>query len=166
MIILLYRVITRTRPAELLFLVWNAIMLVALISQNRFEYYFAINASLLMGYLAYEALHALNFDKLRENFYKKVKNFEDFSKFFGKNLGSCISVALVALIFVALASYPALPMSDGNHANQEGVLFQTASAGGLGMSHEWFEALDWMKTNTPDPQGSTVQPGFDYLNGT
>ncbi len=166
LILLLYRVITRTRAAELLFLVWNIIMLVALISQNRFEYYFAVNASLLMGYLAYEALHALDFDKLRQNFYKKVKNFEDFSKFVNKNLGSCISVALVVLIFVVLAAYPALPMSDPSGASKQGVLFQTASAGGLGMPYEWFESLSWMKTNTPDPQGSPIQSSFDYLNGT
>ena len=166
LIILLYRVITRTRAAELLFLVWNAVMLVALISQNRFEYYFAVNASLLMGYLAYEALHALDFDRLRQNFYKKVKTFDDFSKFVNKNLGSCISVALVVVILVTLAVYPALPMSDLNKANSEGALFQTASSGGLGMSYEWFESLNWMKANTPDPQGSPIQSSFDYLNGT
>ncbi len=125
-----------------------------------------MNAALLMGYLAYEALHALDFDKLRQNFYKKVKTLDDFSKFVNKNLGSCISVALVVVILVTMAVYPALPMSDLNKANSEGALFETASSGGLGMSYEWFESLNWMKTNTPDPQGSPIQSSFDYLNGT
>ena len=39
-------------PAEILFLVWNVVMVMALIAQNRFKYYFAVNAALLMGYLA------------------------------------------------------------------------------------------------------------------
>ena len=169
LILLLYRVITRTRAAELLFLVWNVIMLVALISQNRFEYYFAVNASLLMGYLAYEALHALDFDKLRQNFYKKVKNFDDFSKFVNKNLGGCISVALVVLILLVTGGIPGIA-NERQRARCRtaggGVLFQTANSGGLGMPYEWFESLSWMKTNTPDPQGSPIQSSFDYLNGT
>jgi dolichyl-diphosphooligosaccharide--protein glycosyltransferase len=166
MIWLLYRVITRNRPGEMLFLVWNLIMLLALISQNRFIYYFAVNSALLMGYLLYEVLNTLDFEKLKQNFTRKVKSYEDFTRFASKNLGGCISVALVIAIFLLMAVYPALPLSDSTGANKEGVLFQTANSGGVGMSHEWYEALTWMKNNTPDPQGSTIQANFDYLSGT
>jgi dolichyl-diphosphooligosaccharide--protein glycosyltransferase len=41
-----------------------------------------------------------------------------------------------------------------------------ASAGGPGMGYEWFHSLPWLRDNTPDPQGSPVQSGFDYADGT
>ena len=47
-------VIREGKAEKTLLLVWSAIMLAATWSENRFAYYFAVNASLLTGFLAWQ----------------------------------------------------------------------------------------------------------------
>ncbi len=54
LILLIFRVFKNHRPGEIMFLIWNLVMVWALIAQNRFTYYFAVNAALLTAYLAIE----------------------------------------------------------------------------------------------------------------
>lgn len=165
-VILILRLFKQVRPAELMFLIWNLGMLWLLYDQVRFAYYFAVNVALVAGFVAYEVYNALDLGKLEEGFVKKVKTWDDFSKFVKKNTGRCIvaTIAVLALLFVAM--YPALPMSDPYGRNQEGTLWYTASGGAATVPYEWFESLNWMRTHTPDPQGNPVSSSFDYANGT
>jgi dolichyl-diphosphooligosaccharide--protein glycosyltransferase len=165
LILLIFRAFKTQRPGELMFLVWSLVMAWALVSQNRFTYYFAVNAALLTAYLAFEMFSIMDLDGLWAGFKKKVDGMENFQRYVKKNMGSCLAFVFIVLVFGFIAIYPALPLSDVSGTNSKGVLFQTAESGPATMQYEWYDALMWMRNHTPDPQGSTVSSSFDYLNG-
>ncbi|HTX44086.1 MAG TPA: oligosaccharyl transferase, archaeosortase A system-associated [Methanocella sp.] len=168
LIALVYAALRSGRQSTLAFLVWNVVMTVALVAQNRFTYYYGVNVALLTACLATGIFGLMGADALRANFLKKVDSFENFQRFVKKNMGSCITVAVFALFFIFIAIYPATPLSDPRSlgiSDKEGILFQTANAGSSGMPYEWYDALLWMKNHTPDPQGSPVSASFDYAKG-
>jgi len=160
-----------SRPAMWAFLVWTLVMTVALIVQNRFTYYYGVNAALLTACLLAGLLGLAGIADLKKNFTRKVDSFENFQRFLRKNAGSCIMVAVVALSIFYVAVYPATPLSDPDPDNmnldglQEGLLFQMANAGSAGMIYEWYDALTWMKNHPPDPQGTPVRSNFNYAGG-
>ena len=164
LLLLAFRAAKKQRPADIMFLVWNLVMFWALIAQNRYTYYFALNVSLLTAYLAAEMFNAIGIDGLWAGFRKKVDGMESFQRFVKKNMGSCLAVAFVLLVFSFIAVYPVLPMSDLTAQGKEGALFQSAKSS-PGMPYEWYDALMWMRSHTPDPQGSTVSSSFDYWSG-
>jgi dolichyl-diphosphooligosaccharide--protein glycosyltransferase len=165
LIFLIVRVFRTQRPAELMFLIWNLVMAWALLAQNRFTYYFAVNAALLTAYLAYEMLQIIDLDGLWAGFKKKVDSMETFQRYVKKNMGGSLALVLILLLFGFIAVYPALPLSDSTGANSKGVLFQTAESASSGMAYEWFDALTWMRNHTPDPQGTTASSSFNYASG-
>jgi oligosaccharyl transferase (archaeosortase A-associated) len=168
LIALVVIVIRNNRPSMLAFLVWNVVMSVALIAQNRFTYYYGVNAALLTACLAWVLLSMAGYDALKKSFDKKVDGMENFQRFVKKNSGSCIMMAVIILSFLFVAVYPATPLSLNDPSGQynKGILFYTAEVlGGSGMPYEWFDALTWMSGHTPDPQGSPVQSNFDYTSG-
>jgi dolichyl-diphosphooligosaccharide--protein glycosyltransferase len=151
LVMLLYEVYKHYRPSEILFLVWNIIMVWALFSQNRFAYYFAINAALLTGYFAYKMFKLFSMDKLKESLEKKVKTLDDLPVFISKNLK--IGQVLLVLTLLLIAIFPATPLANS-------MTIEMAKYG-PGMGYEWFDTLQWMKQHTPDPQSD----GFKYNTG-
>lgn len=165
LIALVFMAVRSNRQSTLAFLIWNLVMTVALIAQNRFTYYYGVNAALLTACLMAALLSLAGIDALKKNFERKVDSFENFQRFVKKNAGSCIMVAVIVISLLYVSVYPATPLSDATKQNQEGLLFQTAKAGSVGMAYEWYDALTWMAGHTPDPQGSPIQSNFDYANG-
>jgi oligosaccharyl transferase (archaeosortase A-associated) len=171
LIALVVAVARNNRPSMLAFLVWNLVMSVLLIVQNRFTYYYGVNAALLTACLAWVLLGLAGYDALKKSFDKKVDSMENFQRFVKKNAGNCIIVAVIILSLLYVAIYPATPLSmnseiDPSGQYKKGILFFTAEIqGGSGMPYEWFDALNWMANHTPDPQGSPVQSNFDYTSG-
>ena len=53
---LIYRNIKEESADKTLFLIWSVIMLIAVLGQRRFSYYYAINAALLTGYFSWRIL--------------------------------------------------------------------------------------------------------------
>ncbi len=92
LVMLAFRQLKTNRPAEMMFLIWNLIMLVATCSQIRFTYYFAVNAALLTGYFAVAMFRAFDWDKFVDGFKTKVKNLQDVGDFLGKNAVSALIV--------------------------------------------------------------------------
>lgn len=171
LIMLVFRSLKNNRPAELLFLVWNLVMLWATCSQVRFTYYFAVNAALLTGYFAVAMFQIFDWGKFADSFRARVKSASDLGAFLEKNLVSAVLFAVLALVFVYVIAFPVTSFSlPDDHPNKGSILggmtMLYASAGGPGMGYEWFHSLTWLRDNTPDPQGSPVQPGFDYSKGT
>jgi dolichyl-diphosphooligosaccharide--protein glycosyltransferase len=168
LIALVFMALRSGRQSMLAFLVWNIVMTIALIVQNRFTYYYGVNAALLTACLATGMFGLVGAGTLKANFIKKVDGLENFQRFVKKNMGSCITVVVLAIFFLFIAIYPATPLSDPRSLNiteKDGILFQTAKAGSSGMPYEWYDALLWMKNHTPDPQGSPVSASFDYQKG-
>ncbi len=76
-VLLAFRSLKASRPAELLFLVWNLVMLWATCSQIRFTYYFAVNAALLTGFFAVAVFRAFGSEGLADGYRKQVRNMKD-----------------------------------------------------------------------------------------
>ncbi len=120
-----YRVIRRRNFVELSILIWAVLMFIALWGQNRFAYYFAAVVAV------YSALViSVVFDKL--HLYKVLENALG-----AKNKFSYVRVAFAVLIALA-AIYPTYILADA----------QSSYAGGP--NKQWYDAMLWMKENTPD----------------
>ncbi len=171
-IMLVFRAMRTNRPAVLLFLVWNLVMLWATCSQIRFTYYFAVNAALLTGFFVVAMFQVFNWDKFVGRFQAKVRSMQDLWEFLGKNVLSVALFVVMALVFVYMIAYPATSFSAGQLPDEYknsllgGMTMYQASAGGPGMGSEWFSSLTWLRDNTPDPQGSPVQSDFNYAGGS
>ncbi len=170
-VMLVFRVLKNNRPAEMLFLIWNLIMLLATISQLRFTYYFAINAALLTGYFAVAMFRAFDSEKFMEGFRAKVKRMDDVGEYLGKHIGQTMIFTVLFMACLLVVIFPATTWSlppglDPKYSGPIiGGMVSAQSQAGPGMPYEWFSSLTWLRDNTPDPQGTVVQPGFDY-NGT
>lgn len=142
-----YMIARKQRPQDMLFLVWTTVMLLAMYGQNRWAYYFAVNAALVVGYAGAGISESilkfggweLPADKI------SVKNFG-----FTHILSSILVVMLLlffayqSLIVTAIGSDDQSPISRWGGGDPSG--------GGYG---EWLDALNWMRYYTPDP-------GIDY----
>lgn len=131
-----YRIAKKQRPEDMLFLVWSTVMLLALYGQNRWAYYFAVNAALLVGYVG-SALSG------------SILKFGGWDKIQLKNIGisNVFSSVLVVMLMLFFA-YPSFETTKEISRWGGGE----PSGGGFG---EWLETLNWMRYNTPDP-------GVDY----
>ncbi len=165
-VILAFRVLKNNRPAELLFLVWNLVMFWAMISQIRFTYYFAINAALLTGYFAISIFRAFDSENFVEKLKGGVKGLLDVGPFLSKNTGQAALMTLIGAMFLLVIIYPATSFSTGGGSLFPGGYTMVFASGNQGMDSEWFNSLTWLRDHTPDPQGTVVQPGFDYANGS
>lgn len=119
-----YRIIKNRRLLEFNLLVWGFAMFVALWGQNRFAYYFALVAVLYSSYFLNIILEKLHLYKAISSFKVKVK----YSK-----------VRVVFAILIAIvAIYPTYALAE----------MGSSSTGGP--QKQWFDALRWMRENTPD----------------
>ncbi|VVB90262.1 Dolichyl-monophosphooligosaccharide--protein glycotransferase AglB [uncultured archaeon] len=139
-----YRVARRQRPEEMLLLVWNLVMLLAIYGQVRWAYYFAVNIALMIGYVSV----ALS---------ERIMKFGGWYENQGKNIGlshalSLILVAMLVLFFV----YPSLVVTAIGTATSPPLSRYGGSEPSGGGYDPWTEALNWMRYNTPDP-------GLDYF---
>ncbi len=115
----------RERDARLLLvLMWCIILFIALCGQNRFAYYFAlvcaVTSAVVLDFLL---------DKL--NFYECIVKYIQ-----GKRTSSFRLI--LSIIIIALLFYPTLSMAKD----------QSRYVGGI--NREWWDALTWLKNNTPD----------------
>ena len=61
---LIYLVMKEKSADKTLFLIWSIIMLIAVLGQRRFGYYYAVNAALLTGYFSWKMLDIAGLTKL------------------------------------------------------------------------------------------------------
>jgi dolichyl-diphosphooligosaccharide--protein glycosyltransferase len=128
------------RPEEILFLIWSLFILFACFGQNRFAYYYAINVALLCGVASWKLIELVTNKKEDKKRTKgktrksKPKENEVWQKY--KVPITCVLVFLVVIVpslntSLKMAKYPG------------------------SMPNDWYDALTWMRDNTPDP-------GVDY----
>lgn len=124
------------RPEEILFLVWCLFMLFACFGQNRFAYYFAVNVALLCGVASWKLIELVSNKKedKKRAMTGKPKQNELWQKY--KIPVTCILLFLVVIV-------PSLNTSLIIAKHQSSI------------PDDWYEALTWMRNNTPDP-------GVDY----
>jgi dolichyl-diphosphooligosaccharide--protein glycosyltransferase len=168
--LLAYYVIKEGAHDKMLLLIWSLLMLLATFGQNRFAYYFAVNAALLTAYLSWKSvafisaklapvlvtsMAAQSSKKLRSgmNKSKSSKKGKRKKARAGKRRWRALVAeypiakyaygAAVALILFFLVYFPNI-----------GMAVDTAGQASL-PDEEWHDALLWMRDseNTPEPFG-------------
>ncbi len=134
-----FSAITRRDPINCLLLVWSAVVLAATLGQNRYAYYYAVNAALLSAYPAGKALD-WSLGRLRRAPIQPSRT--------GKGPLPRQSAArrsapfvLVTLLLVLLLLCPNLALA-------------VKMAGLSTTPHpDWMAAMRWMRENTAEPLG-------------
>ncbi len=137
-----YRIARKQRAEDMVILVWSVVMLLAVFGQNRWAYYYAVNAALLVGY-AGEAICAV------------ILKWGGWSWRMDKNdigIAHILSMVLVAMVVLFFAYPSANATAIGENPDSK---WGGGEPSGGGFS-EWLETLTWMRGNTPDP-------GMNYL---
>lgn len=140
MLILIANISRKPKPEEVLVLVWSVLILLTNYGQNRFAYYYAVNASVLAAYIGGLLLEKVKWNELDDKFKANVKSFADipsFLKFF--KVEQVVAVLAIAAVLI-------VPVY-GSAMNYTG--------GSIDPPNEWYEACTWLSSNTPDP-------GMDY----
>lgn len=128
---LIYDVGKRGRPEKTLLLVWSLLMLIAMLGQRRFAYYFAINVALLGGLVCGKMIE---WSSLRKPGSRPTVVI-------GLSKDKIRQFVAVAVIFLA-AFCPNM---------RQAIAVARQSAGLVSISQDWYHSLQWMRTNTPDP---------------
>jgi len=142
LVYLTYKAATTKNTQEKTFLiVWSFMMIWAMLQQNRFAYYYSVNAAILGAYLGITILDLTGWRSLGADFSSRVRSAADLPDFATKSikLWHILGIVLVALLLI----YPSYTLA----------MEQSRGTGGPG--GQWLEALEWMRYNTPDP-------GIDY----
>lgn len=175
LIMVAYLVIKEQAADKMLFLVWSLVMLAATLGQNRFAYYFAVNAGLLTAYLAWRAIDwGSSFLTVRvmasgkENDRSERRKKEKGKGKQGKK-GKRKKVKEQSSIIGSLVTRVAV-LRYGYFIVAVLIVFFLAFYPNIGMAidvaerlpnpnNAWHDALVWMKENTPDP---FQNPDFYY----
>ena len=132
----------KNTPEKTLLLVWTFMVLWAMLQQNRFSYYYAVNAAILSAYLGIKFMDLAGWKDL------KLSNLMATEKIKQKSAGKTKEttthklkpIHIISLVIVIVV----LVLPNYSLATQ-----QAQYAGGPG--DQWLEALRWMEGNTPDP---------------
>jgi len=149
------------------FLIWSIIMLLAVLGQRRFSYYYAINASLLTGYFSWRILESAGLQKLLtkpkqtlgSHIIKKKrrekKKIQTRQKSFLHPRVTWIKVigAGVAIFFLIIFPNIGLP-GIKPHTKVCGLPIKLTQPIALQQNiidESWYSSLLWLKENTPEP---------------
>jgi len=176
---LIYRNIRQESADKTLFLVWSIVMLVAVLGQRRFSYYYAINAALLTGYFAWRILDFAGLKKLLvlpeavvEVVKKAKKRRKAEARARGKALrqrrGTWVKVIVAGVVVFFLVFFPCVglpgikphtmvfghPIKLFGHPIELRIkLTQPLAREPALIDHAWYDSLLWLRDNTPEPFG-------------
>ena len=154
----LYR--RKTSNEEVLFIIWSLIILVATLGQRRFAYYFAVNVALLCAYFSWQVIWYAGLKRWSERAHqdsdapdrpkpragrKKQRRAKRSITVYGVNT----VLAIIVVFFFVF--YPNFNESR-----------KVASAPPYAPSDGWYQALYWMRDNTPEPFGNADAYYQDY----
>lgn len=132
--ILIYKAFTQKNTPENTFLiVWTLMIIWAMLQQNRFAYYYSVNAAILSAWIGIGVLNFAGWKSLMNNIRTKTFNVKNIK------VMHILSAAFIVLILI----YPSYSLA------------MQQSQGTGGPNGYWIEATMWLKSNTPDP-------GLDY----
>ncbi|HEY92594.1 MAG TPA: oligosaccharyl transferase, archaeosortase A system-associated [Dehalococcoidia bacterium] len=161
-----YLVIKEGAPDKMLLLTWSLLIFLAMFGQNRFAYYYAVNAALLTAYLSWITVgfvkakvipesiregwtrgkETLAVEKKESKKSKKSKRRKVETKrtrkgtlIAGHPISKYVFSIITILILFFLVFYPNIGMAinTANKAHQP--------------DEGWHEVLTWMRENTPEP---------------
>jgi dolichyl-diphosphooligosaccharide--protein glycosyltransferase len=139
--ILIANVSRKSKPQEVLTLVWSVLILLAIYGQNRYAYYYSVNVSVLSAFVGGLLLEKVKWSELDDKFKANVKSFADvpgFLRFLRVEQIIAVIAIIVVLIMPVYTSATLFAKYAGGEPNEP-----------------WMDACLWLKSNTPDP-------GMDY----
>ena len=154
--IVIYRVIREGTEGITLLAVWSAMTLLAALALRRFAYYLAVDVALLSGYTGWLILRASGLKdapaQTTANISagKKKAKGKAAAKKAGSRTGT--NLALTALGIAAVA-FVAIYPNTGPLPGGDRPFFDVATKALYTPSNAWYETLDWMRKNTPEPFG-------------
>jgi oligosaccharyl transferase (archaeosortase A-associated) len=149
---LIYLIIKEKSADKTLFLVWSIIMLMAVLGQRRFGYYYAVSAALLTGYFSWKMLDLAGLNKLLakskevvvavKKFKKRGKKIREKAKprTFMQPRGAWVGVIVVGIILFFVVFFPNIGMVKTLASQQNAI-----------MNEGWYTSLSWLKDNSPEP---------------
>jgi oligosaccharyl transferase (archaeosortase A-associated) len=168
---LIYVAVKERSADKTLFLVWSIVMLIAILGQRRFGYYYAINVALLIGYFSWKMLDIAGLNKLLarskevvgsvKKFKKKRKKAREKEKpkTFMQPRGTWISVIVVGIVIFFFVFFPNIGLwreeptrvvKIGEQWLGIGYTRSLAEASPI-MDEGWYSSLLWLKDNSPEP---------------
>jgi oligosaccharyl transferase (archaeosortase A-associated) len=155
---LIYIAVKERSADKTLFLIWSITMLIAVLGQRRFSYYFAINAGLLTGYFSWRMLDFAGLSRLAakpqevvvvtKKFKKRKKAREKARpKTFLQPRAAWVKIIVVGIAIFFLVFFPNISKAEA------------LAKGGSLMDRGWYLSLQWLKDNSPEPFGD---PNFYY----
>jgi len=180
---LIIRAQVKKGNAEKTFLiVWSIIMLMAMLGQNRFAYYFAVNVALLAGYLCWRIL-VWSYSREALTEHEKGKRKETGTSIKSYLNAGYVRKAVVAIFWLLVtgkrkeakkgSGASIIRYLSTGYARVAGVAVMVfliailpniwvamdAARDPGGPNEAWYSSLVWMRENTPDP---FEDPGFYY----
>ena len=141
LLLLAFRNIWRQRPVDIAVLSWSLIMLVMILAQNRFGYYYGVNVAVLTAFLVVYILQKLGIEDMDLD----IGNLKDPSRLVRSNLKT-----IAAAIFIfALIILPSMSWST------------VYARGASGPESDWLTSTTWLKDNTPSP-GMELYEKYQY----
>ncbi len=141
LLLLAFRNIWRQRPVDIAVLSWSLIMLVMILAQNRFGYYYGVNVAVLTAFLVVYILQKLGIEDMDLD----IDNLKDPSRLVRSNLKT-----IAAAIFIfALIILPSMSWST------------VYARGASGPDSDWLTSTAWLKDNTPSP-GMELYEKYQY----
>ena len=173
---LIYVAIKEKSADKTLFLVWSMIMLIAVLGQRRFGYYYAINAALLTGYFSWKMLDIAGLGKLLAKsqevlgavtkFKKREKTKEKAKpKTFMQPRAAWVRVIVVGIVIFFFVFFPNIGLWREEPTKIVDGLYigytRPLAEGQIIMDEGWYSSLLWLKDsdNSPEPFGD---PDFYY----
>jgi dolichyl-diphosphooligosaccharide--protein glycosyltransferase len=129
LILLITRNVKFQKPAEILILTWSLVILIMALAQNRFTYYYAINVTVLTGFLVTWLLQRFGIT------YLDLGEIKDPVKLITSNL----KIILAAILFFSFIILPSLSWSIVYAQNTDGP------------DSDWLTSTAWLQNNTPSP---------------
>jgi dolichyl-diphosphooligosaccharide--protein glycosyltransferase len=157
---LIYLIIKEKSADKTLFLVWSVIMLIALLGQRRFGYYYAINAALLTGYFSWKMLDLAGLRTLLakpkevvravKKFKKKEKKTREKAKprTFMQPRDVWVKVVVVGIVLFFVVLFPNIGRA------------KNLAIAPIIMEEGWYTSLLWLRDNSPEP--FVGDPDFYY----
>ncbi len=157
LLLLIYAAVREKSAEKVLLLLWSVVMLVAMVGQVRFAYYFAVNVALLTGYFCWRIPGWIS------RFFDWIGFREPSSGDKGEKRGKAgkreeqagfiylkpryISRAMAVIIVFFLAFYPNIGEA------------KTTAENPWGPNDAWYSSLVWLRENSADP---FQDPAFYY----
>jgi dolichyl-diphosphooligosaccharide--protein glycosyltransferase len=175
LVMLAFALVKERSAHKSLFVVWSVVMLLAVLGQRRFGYYYAVNAALLTGYFSWKMLDLAGLGKLLAKPREVVEEVRKFKKkkhkdrerakprTFMQPRGTWITVLIVGIVLFFLVVFPNVGLWRDSPTDLGGGLYigytKSLARQAPIMDRGWYNSTSWLKDNTPEPFGD---PDFYY----